>query len=249
MPCKRRGAPKGASSTPRGRAGKTCWSTPGAQTCKCADTRSVRARSTQARRARRRARRASARSTQARGRAVARCSRPSGPAFLFSFGRVRKFAGRCRDGGAPGVGPQEHRASPAPPRTHAKHLSHSRGAVKVSGAPGCLVSCSSFQKGARVSRVRRIQTRERLTNSEEAKHIEVSQTLECAVRIGIRAAQTILEGYSMNTSLSKEKPFSRSTSRIGAKLHAGDANQILKTSFHEMALRTLRQKWFSGVVR
>ena len=72
------------------------------------------ARSTQARGARRQVERASARSMQARGRAGAFCSRPSGPAFLFSFGRARKFADRCRGGGAPGVGPQGHRASPAP---------------------------------------------------------------------------------------------------------------------------------------
>ena len=34
-------------------------------------------------------------------------------------------------------------------------------------------------------------------------HTEVSQTLECAARIGIRAARTILGGCPMNASLSK----------------------------------------------
>ena len=149
---------------------------PGAQSTQARGARGrarrASARSTQARGARRRAGRASARSTQARGRAGAQCSRPSSPAFLFSFGRARKFAGRDCGGGAPGVGPQGHRAFPAPPRTHAKHLSHSRGALKVSGAPGCVASCSSFLKGARVSKVRRTQTREHQTNSEEAEHIQ-----------------------------------------------------------------------------
>ena len=118
----------------------TCSKSDVREHARCADaqlrrrTKRAGAQSTQARGARRRAVRAGARSTQARGRAGARCSRPSGPAFLFSFGHARKFAGRCRGGGAPGVGPQWHRASPAP-MTHAKHLSHSRGGLKVSVAP------------------------------------------------------------------------------------------------------------------
>ena len=164
------------------------------------------ARSTQARGARRRVEHASARSTQARERAGSRCSRPSGPAFLFSSGRARKFAGRCRGGGAPGVGPQGHRSSPAPPRTHAKHLSRSRGGLKVGVAPGCVLSCSSFPKGARVSRIRRIadaRTPNKFGGSET--HTKVPQTSTCAARIGIRAARTILGGCPMNAVLSDER--------------------------------------------
>ena len=153
------------------------------------------ARSTQARGAHRRAERASARSTQARGRAGARCSRPSGPAFLFSFGRIRKFAGQCRGGGAPGVGPRGT-GRPPRPRTHAKHLCHSRGGLKVSVAPGYVLSCSSFPKDACVSRVIRIadaRTPKKFVGSET--HTDVSQTLRYAARIGIRMARTILGGY------------------------------------------------------
>ena len=59
----------------------------------------------------------------ARGRAGARCSRPSGPsgpAFLFSFGRSRRARSEPRWRRAR-RGPQEYRASPALPRTPAKH--------------------------------------------------------------------------------------------------------------------------------
>ena len=185
----------------------TCSKSDVREHAKCADAlrATAGARSTQARGKRRRAERASAQSTQARGRTGARCSRPSGPAFLFSFGRARKFAGRCRGGGAPGVGPQGHRASPAPPRTHAKHLSHSQGWLKVSVAPGCVLSCSSFLKGARVSRFRRIanvRTPNKFGGSET--HTEVSQTSKCAARIWIRAARTILGGCPMSAVLSEE---------------------------------------------
>ena len=92
------------------RAGKTCGSTSGAQTRRCAS-----ARSTQAREARRRARRESARSTRARGRAVAQCGRPSGPAFLFSLKAPRApRSGRGAGAVAPGVAP---RSTGRPPRS------------------------------------------------------------------------------------------------------------------------------------
>ena len=203
------------------------------------------ARSTQARGARTHAGRASTRGVRARGarrharRAGARCSRPSGPAFLFSFGRAQEFVGRGRGSGTPGVGPQGHRASPAPPRTHAKHLSHSRGGLKVSAAPGCALSYY-FLKGARVSRVRknhRRATREHQPNSEEAKHTHTHREKfhnpkKRAARIGIRAARTILGRCPMNA-------ITYPGQHLGSELkpHAGNANTILKTSPKEMASR------------
>ena len=160
-----------------------------------ASTRGTQTRGVQARGARKHA-----------GRADAWSNRPSGPAFLFSFGRARKFAGRCRGGGAPGIGPQGHKASTAPPRTLAKHLSHSRGGLKVSVAPGCVLSCSSFPKGARVSRIIRIANARTPNEFEGSEtHTQKFQTPKYAASIGIKAARTILGGCPMNAVLSDER--------------------------------------------
>ena len=102
-------------------------------------------KSARTRRVRRRAERADARSTHAHRtrrhaeRASARRSRPSGPAFLFSLGRAR----RSRGSGPPNL--RARRRSPraqgvprAPKDSRQANWSHSRGALKVSGAPGCV---------------------------------------------------------------------------------------------------------------
>ena len=84
--------------------------------------------------ARTHAERADTRSVQARVAA----GHPVRP-FSSRSGALEKVTGRGRGSGAPAVGPQGHRASPRTPRTHGKHLSHSRGALKVSVAPGYVV--------------------------------------------------------------------------------------------------------------
>ena len=97
----------------------------------------ARARSVQARGARGHAKRADARSVRARG-ARKHAGAPGAKYIYYSRPSRRPFfwcslaGGRPRaagrSSGAPGVGPQRHRASPAPPRTHAKHLSQRRAA-------------------------------------------------------------------------------------------------------------------------
>ena len=156
---------------------KTRRSTPGAQTRKCADARSVRARG-----ARKHAGRADARGAQARG-----ARKHAGAQARVAAGRpVRPFSSRSgaprssRVGAAVAARPASvprGTGRPPRPRTNAKHLSRGWGGLKVSVAPGCVLSCS-FLKGARVSRVRKNRKRANTKQIRRKRntHTDVSQT-------------------------------------------------------------------------
>ena len=236
----------------------------GAQTrgaCKRAEHASTRGAQ-----ARRRAERASARSTQARGRAGARArGRALQPAVRSGLsllvwahpelrGSVPRWRrARCRS--------QGHRASPAPPRTHAKHLSHSRGGLKVSVAPGCVLSCSSLPKGVRVSRVRRIadaRTPNKFGGSET--HTEVSQTLICrCTRVGslknhfgrrrsrVQAKQTRSQRHhSEEPTMHRETNFGGCPSAAGAPLCSREKAMAQSTQLTQTAAELERSSPFEG---